>query len=197
MKLRHRRFFVRLLALLLAAVCLAGPALAAEKEKPSPAEAPVGMVFRWLNFFLVFGAAGYLIAKYAPAYFRGRASAISAAIDGAAAAKAEAERQLREAEEKVRRLDQEVAELRVAAQREGVAEAERIRGVAREETEKIARAAQREIKAAERAARIELKAMAARLAVKHADALIQKQLTGETQAALFRFFLEDLSRSVN
>ncbi|HEX2711425.1 MAG TPA: hypothetical protein VHM88_04280, partial [Candidatus Acidoferrales bacterium] len=135
--------------------------------------------------------------KKAPAFFRGRADAISASIAEAAAAQADAEKHLREAEEKLLQVDREVAELRAAARRESAAEAERIRALARSESEKIARAAQLEVEAAERAARIELKAMAARLAVERADALIRRQMTTETQAALFHSFLNDLARSAN
>lgn len=170
---------------------------AAEGGQQDPAEAPIGMVFRWLNFALVFGGLGYLIAKKAPAFFRGRADALSASIADAAAAQATAEEHRREAEEKLLQLDREVAELRVAARRESAAEAERIRALARSEAEKIARAAQLEVEAAERAARIELKAMAARSAVEHAGALIRQQITREAQAALFHSFLDDLGRSAN
>jgi F-type H+-transporting ATPase subunit b len=172
-------------------------ALAAEGGEQNPAEEPIGMVFRWLNFLLVFGAASYLIAKHAPAWGRRRADAIAASIAEAATAKAQAEQELREAEDRLNRLDQEVAELRAASQRESAAEAERIRAHTREEIKKIERAAQAEIEAAERAARMELKGMAARLAVERADALIRSQINPATQAALFRSFLADLARSVN
>ena len=175
----------------------AAPAFAAEAGEPNPAEGTLGDVFRWLNFFLVFGGLGYLIAKKGPAFFRSRVEAVAASIKEAAAARAAAEQQLRETEEKLARLNQEVAEMRAAAQRESAAEADRIRAVTRDEIEKIERAARAEIEAAERAARIELRAMAARLAVERADALIRKRLTAETQATLFRSFLDNLARSVH
>jgi F0F1-type ATP synthase membrane subunit b/b' len=196
MKSTRRRSCLAALGLLCILLSIALPTLAAE-DNENPAEAPIGMVFRWLNFALVFGGLGYLIAKKAPAFFRGRADAISASIAEAAAAQADAEKHLREAEEKLLQVDREVAELRAAARRESAAEAERIRALARSESEKIARAAQLEVEAAERAARIELKAMAARLAVERADALIRRQMTTETQAALFHSFLNDLARSAN
>ena len=184
-------------ACFLVLACLAAPALGAEGGEPNLAEAPIGTLFHWLNFLLVFGGLGYLIAKNGPAFFGGRAAAISAALAQAAAAKAEAERQLQQAEEKLQRLGQEVAELRAAAQRESAADAERIRAATREETEKIARAARAEIEAAERAARMELKAIAAREAVERAKALLRNQITAETQATLFRSFVNSLAGSAN
>jgi len=184
-------------ACFLVLACLAAPALGAEGGEPNPAEAPIGTLFRWLNFLLVFGGLGYLIAKNGPAFFGGRAAAISAALAQAAAAKAEAERQLQQAEEKLQRLGQEVAELRAAAQRESAAEAERIRTLTREETEKIARASRAEIEAAERAVLMELKVIAAREAVERAKALLRNQITAETQATLLRSFVNSLAGSAN
>ena len=197
MKPQRRWFCLALFALLLFAASIATPTFAAEGGEPTPAEAPIGTLFRWLNFVLVFGGLGYLIAKNGPAFFRSRAEAISAAIAEAASARTEAERQLREAEEKLARLDEEVAELRVAAQRESAAEAERLRASTREEAGKIARAARAEIEAAERGARMELKRIAAELAVERADALLRQRVNAATQAALFRSFLNQLSRSTN
>lgn len=190
-------FYLALFALLFVVTCVAIPTFAAEGGEPNPAEAPIGTLFRWLNFLLVFGGLGYLIAKKGPAFFRSRAEAISSAMTEAAAARAEAERQLREAEEKLARFDQEVAELRAAAQRESAAEAERLRTATREEVGKIARAARAEIEAAERGARLELKRITAQLAVESADALLRNRINADTQATLFRSFLDDLSRSTN
>ena len=175
-------------------VFLAVPVSAAEENQLN---APLGWLFRWLNFAIVFGGVGYLLIRKAPVFFRSRAEAIVASITEAAHANAQAERRLREAEEKLRQLDREVAELRAAAQRDSAAEAERIQAVARDEAGKIERAAQAEMEAAERAARMELKALAARLAVERAEAILRERITPETQAVLFRSFLNDLARSAN
>ncbi len=197
MKPQRRWVCLAFFALLLFVASFATPAIAAEGGEATPAGAPIGTLFRWLNFLLVFGGLGYLIAKNGPAFFRSRAEAISAAMTEAAAAKAEAERQLQEAEEKLARLDEEVAELRVVAHRESAGEAERLRASIREEVGKIAHAARTEIEAAERAARMELKRIAADLAVERADALLRQQVNAATQAALFRSFLNELSRSAS
>jgi len=172
-------------------------ARAAEGAESNPAEETIGTVFKWLNFAIIFGGLGYIIARKGPAFFRARAEVISSAMTHAAAAKAEADRQLREAEEKLGRLDQEIAELRAASQREAAAEAERLRAATRAEIEKIHRAAKAEIEAAERAARTELKALAARAAVERAGALLRQRITADTHAQLFRSFLDGLAGGVN
>ena len=191
---RASRYVFLAVALLLAAA----PALAAEEGGSGDLfNTTIGWVFRWLQFAILFGGLGYLIWKKAPAFFRARAETIVAAITEAAKVKEEAERRLREAEDKLARLDQELAALREAAQRDAAAEAERIREATRAEAAKIERAAQMEIEATERAARIELKAMAARLAIDRAEALIRRQMTPQTESALVRAFVEGIAGRAN
>jgi len=184
-----------LLVLLFCAVFVA-PVLASSEEggAVSPENTTLGWIFRIINFLILFGGLAYLM-RGAPAFFRGRAERIVSAITEARRVKEEADRELQTAQSKLARLDQEVVEMRAAAKQDGVAEAERIRGLAREEEGKVQRAALLEIEAAERAARMELKAAAARLAVERAEAIVKGRMTPETQAALVRAFVENLGRA--
>ncbi|MGH9703701.1 MAG: ATP synthase F0 subunit B [Candidatus Acidiferrales bacterium] len=179
-----------------AAMFLAIPLFAAESG-PSPSESTLGWVFRWLNFALVFGGGGYLIAKSAPAVFRKRAETIVAAITESARIKEEAEKRLNEAEEKLAALDKEIAAMRTQAKSDAAAEAERLRDLARNEAQKIESAAFAEIQVATRAARLELKAYGARLAIERAEAILRDQIGVESDAAVFRGFVADLGRSSN
>jgi F-type H+-transporting ATPase subunit b len=154
-------------------------------------------IFKWINFALVAVGLFWLFGKVLPSKFRANADAISSAITKATAAKAEADRHLREAEEKLARLEQEVAELRATAQREGVAEAERIRSAAQNDAQRVELAAKVEIEATERAARLELKAIAANLAVDGAESLLAKQLTPQVQEALVSAFVKGLAGRPN
>jgi F-type H+-transporting ATPase subunit b len=154
-------------------------------------------IFKWINFALVAVGLFWLFGKVLPSKFRASADAISSAITKATAAKAEADRHLREAEEKLARLEQEVAELRATAQREGVAEAERIRSAAQNDAQRVELAAKVEIEATERAARLELKAIAANLAVDGAESLLAKQLTPQVQEALVSAFVKGLAGRPN
>ncbi|HJY88572.1 MAG TPA: hypothetical protein VKE24_17195 [Candidatus Acidoferrales bacterium] len=195
--MKPRRWWLTAVFLLLLIACAPAlqPTFAVEGSEPNPAEELVGTVFRWLNFALVAGTIGYLTLKYAPGWARRRADQIRTSLSEAAAAKAAAEQELREAEEKLARLAQEIGELRTRAREESAREAGRIRAHTREEIEKIERAGQAEIEAAEHAARLELKAAAARLAVERAGTLIRSEITAHTQAVLFESFLENLARS--
>jgi F0F1-type ATP synthase membrane subunit b/b' len=69
--------------------------------------------------------------------------------------------------------------------------------LARSEAEKIEHAAQMEIEAAGRAANQELKARAARLAIERAEAMLQKEMTPQAEAGLFRTFVAEMERSIN
>jgi F0F1-type ATP synthase membrane subunit b/b' len=191
-----RRTLVLLANGLLIFLLTALPALAAEGTTEGQA-ASGEIIFRWLNFILVFGGIGYLIAKHGGAFFRANAKAIAASITEASAAKAEADRELHEVEVKIARLDQEITEMREAARRDSTAEAERLRASGRAEMEKITQAARGELHAAERAAQQELRALAASMAVERAGALVSSRMNGEIRARIFRSFLGELGRSTN
>jgi F0F1-type ATP synthase membrane subunit b/b' len=173
------------------------PVLASEATEEDPAASATGTLFRWLNFLLVFGAAAYLLKKHGGPFSRANAKAIAASITEASAAKAEADRELRDAEMRVAHFDQELADLREAARRESAAEAERLRAAGRAEIEKINQAARAELAAAERAAQQELRALAASMAVDRAGALMSSRMTPETHSRMFHAFLGVLGRNIN
>jgi F-type H+-transporting ATPase subunit b len=154
-------------------------------------------IFKWINFAIVAGLLAWVFLKLTPPVFRKNAETISSAISKATAAKAEADRRLREAEEKLARLDQEVAQLRATAQREIAAETERLRAATESDIQRIGLAARAEIEAAERAARLELKAAAANLAVDEAETLLAKELTPKVQESLVASFVKSLEGSPN
>jgi F0F1-type ATP synthase membrane subunit b/b' len=191
-----RRVLPLLASWLLIFFLAALPALAAEGAE-DPAVSTAGLIFRWLNFILVFGGIGYLIAKHGGAFFRANAKAIAATIIEASTAKAEADRELREVETKIARLDKEITQLREAAWRDSDAEAERLRASGRAEIEKISQAARGELAAAERAAQQELRAIAASMAVERAGALVSSGMNREIRARIFHSFLGELGRSAN
>jgi F-type H+-transporting ATPase subunit b len=172
-------------------------AACATDEGGAGAAAAPSELFKWINFAIVAAALIWLFGKVLPPKFRANAEKISSTITKAQAAKAEADRKLRDAEQRLVRLEEEVRGLREQAQEEAVAEAERIRAMAKSDAEKITISAKAEIEAAERAARIELKTLAAKLAVDGAESLLAKQLTPQTQDALIAGFVKSLQGSPN
>jgi F-type H+-transporting ATPase subunit b len=168
----------------------------AADEGSANSSAPTEL-FKWVNFAIVAAALIWVFGKKLPPWFRGNAEKISSAITKATAAKVEADRKLRDAEQRLARLQEEVRGLREQAQKDGVAEAERIRAQAKSDAEKIAISAKVEIEAAERTARLELKSLAAKMAVDGAESLLAKQLTAQTQDALVAGFVKSLQGSPN
>jgi F-type H+-transporting ATPase subunit b len=154
-------------------------------------------IFKWINFAIVAGLIAWVFLKLTPPFFRKNAETISSAISKATAAKAEAERQLREAEEKLAKLEREVAELRATAQREMAAETERLKAITQSDREKVKLAAKAEMEAAERAARVELKKIAANLAVDGAESLLTAELTPRVQESLVAAFVKSLEGRPN
>jgi len=182
----------------LATIFLAAlPVLAAEQAEADPADSATGLAFRWLNFLIVFGSVGYLIAKHGGGFFRANAKAIAASIHEATAAKVEAERELSEVEAKVSNLGQEIAHQRVAAQRDWAVESERLRASGLAEIEKIKQAAAGELTASERAAQQQLREIAASMAVQRAAAIVSAQMNTEVRARIFDSFLGELGRTAN
>ncbi len=192
-----RRLLAVVSGAFLVSIFLAIPSFAAEGAEPDPADSPTGLIFRWLNFIIVFGGIGYLIAKHGGAFFRGNAKEIAASIHEATAAKAEADRELHEVETKIARIEPEVAEMRAEAQRNWVAEAERLRVSGVAEIEKINLAARAELAATERAAQQQLREVAAALAVENAAAVVASRMNPEIRARMFQTFLSELGKGSN
>ena len=149
---------------------------APRKKAAEAASAGSAEIFKWINFAIVAGLIVWFFKSTAVPFFKRNAESIASGITKATAAKAEAERKLQDAEQRLANLQKEVRGFREEAEREAAAEAERI-ALAKFDAEKIGVAAKAEIEAAERAARMELKALAASLAVDGAESLLAKQLT--------------------
>jgi F0F1-type ATP synthase membrane subunit b/b' len=193
-----KRHLTILSALIAPGIVLAFASVArAAVEGGSPAEQPAGTLFKWIHFVILAIAAYWLFTKILPPHIRRNADKISAAITKATAAKAEAERQLKEAAARLASLENEVARFREQAQKDAAAELQRLRGISKVEIEKVGIAAKAEIEAAERAARVELKALAAKLAVDRAESLVAKQMTPAVQEAMIDNFVQTLQGRPN
>lgn len=189
------RFFRKVLSIGFVSIVAAAPVFAQESGEIT--DSATGLVFRWLNFAIVFGIILYIFVKIAGPHFRAGSEEISRKIAEGARAREAADQQRAAAQQKLAGLGDEVARLRADAKRSGEVEAQRLRTLARAEAEMIAKAAQEEIAAAQRAARLEIKAFAARLAIERAESLLLQQITSAEQVTLFTAFVGDLQRSAN
>jgi F-type H+-transporting ATPase subunit b len=162
------------------------------QEAGYPGEQSAETVFKWVHFVILALVLIWLVKRVMPPIIRRNADEITAAITKATAAKAAAEKELKEAAAKLTTLEQEVARFREQAQREAAAEMERLRAVTKTEMERVGVAAKAEIDAAERAAREELKVLAANLAVDRAQSLVAGEMTPAVQEAMINNFVNSL-----
>ena len=140
---------------------------------------------------MIAGTVVYFSKKNLPSVFRNRTASIQKAMQEARQASEDANRRLAEIENRLSRLDSEIAAMGAAAEKEAVAEEARIKAAAEEDARKIVESAEQEIAAAAKLARRELTAYAANLAVSLAAKQIK--VDAATDQALVREFAKELS----
>jgi len=145
-----------------------------------------------INFAILVAFFWILLKGKIPQMFRERTAAIKKGIQEAQAASADASRRLKAVEERLAKLDTEVAEIRASAEREAADEEGRIRQAAEDDKRKVVEAVETEITAIARNARRELKGYAAALAVDLASRKIR--VDEHTDQALVREFVDQLGK---
>jgi len=163
-----------------------------EKEKIEKQETK-DLIYKSINFVILFGLIIYFLAKPAKEFFESRTAAIRKGMADAAAARESAEKRLAEIEQKLAHLNEEIAGLRAEAATEDAVQAELMRKATEAEGAKILAAAEAEIDVKTRTARLELKAYAAKLAVDLAEERIKGRMTPEVQGRLLQSFVNDLA----
>jgi F-type H+-transporting ATPase subunit b len=148
-----------------------------------------------LNFVIIAAAIVWLSRMHLPGVFRSRTQSIQSAMKEAQKASEDANRRLAEIEQRLSKLDAEIASMQSTADQEAEAEEARIQAAAEEDRRKIVESAQQEIDAAAKSARRDLKGYAADLAV----ALAQRQIRvdSSTDQALVHGFAEQLGNESN
>jgi F-type H+-transporting ATPase subunit b len=144
------------------------------------------MVFWGFNFLILAGVLGYALLKGLPKAFRNRRQLIERQLVEARAATEQANVRLRSVEERLARLDTEIAGIREATERETARDEQRMKAAMEEERRKIVASAEQEIDSAGAAAERRLRQFAARLAVERAEA--RMHLTEAEDRALIRDF---------
>ena len=168
------------------------PALA--QESGGGSEKPSMLLWQVLNFLILAGVLGWLIAKQGGSALKARSKGISEGLEAGEKAKAAADARAREVQAKLANLEQEVSALRTSAREEREREAERIRRDTQKEIARIHFQAEQEIEAAGKQARLEVQRATARLAIELAESKVRARMSGDVQAALLEGFVQDLAR---
>ena len=143
--------------------------------------------FTVLNFFVLAALVGYFALKLLPKKFRERSSAIQRQLVEAKTATAEASARLNAIEDRLGRLDGEIATMREHLEAETRREEQRIQASVADEAAKIIAVAEGEIATATSAARRELQRHAADLAIQYAAQRLV--VTDETDKLLIQGFV--------
>lgn len=146
--------------------------------------------FTILNFLVLAALVGYLALKLLPKKFRERSSAIQRHLVEARTATEEASARLNAIEDRLGRLDGDIATMRQQLESETAREERRIAAAVEDEAAKIVAAAEAEIVAATASARRELQRHAAELAIDHAAQRLV--VSADTDRLLVQGFAERL-----
>jgi F-type H+-transporting ATPase subunit b len=147
--------------------------------------------FTVFNFALLAIAVGWGLAKFLPGAIRNRNTAIQKHLVDARTATEEARARLSSVEERLARLDGEIAAMRSQAEQGAAQEEQRLRAAVEEEKKKILASAEQEIAAATLHAQKQLQLHAAELAIEQAARKLV--VTAETDRLLVQGFAQRLT----
>jgi F-type H+-transporting ATPase subunit b len=148
-------------------------------------------IFEYLNFTVLAGAVLFALLKYLPKTFRAQRVEIQRRLEDARTATQDANERLSAVEQKLARLDEEIAAISKQAEKDSVEDEARIKASIESERQRIVEAVTRDVAAASSAAQRDLKRFAAGLAVDRAAQRLA--LTADDDRALVREFSEGLA----
>ena len=147
--------------------------------------------FTVANFVVLAALVGWFLLKTLPKTFRNRTTSIQKNLVDARAATEEASARLRSVEERLSKLDEQIAALRAQADKDSALDEQRIRAGIEEDKQKIIAAAEQEIVAATTLAHRQLQQYAAELAIDQAQRKLV--VTAETDRLLVQSFARRLT----
>jgi F-type H+-transporting ATPase subunit b len=149
-------------------------------------------LFEYLNFAVLAGAVLFALMKYLPKNFRAQREEIQHRLAEARTATQQANDRLAAIEQRLARLDEEIAAISKQAEKDSVEDEARIKASLETERQRIIEAVGRDIAAASSAAQRELKRFAASLAVDRAAQRLA--LSQDDDRVLVQEFSQSLSQ---
>ena len=152
-------------------------------------------VFTIFNILILIGGVGYGLFKVLPKAFRNRSTAIQKHLVDARTATEEATARLSSVEDRLAKLDDQIAAMRAQAEADSARDEERILASVEDEKNKILAAAEAEIQSATTLARRDIQKYAAELAIEQAARKLV--VTAETDRLLVESFAHKLGEGSN
>lgn len=146
--------------------------------------------FTVLNFVVLAVLLGWFLVKNLPKKFRDRSTVIQKQLVDARTATEEASARLNSVEDRLSKLDGQIAAMRAQAEKDSAHDEERIKASVEDEKQKILAAAEQEITAATALAQRQIQQYAAELAIEQAARKLV--VTAETDRLLVQNFAQRL-----
>ncbi|MGB7296877.1 MAG: ATP synthase F0 subunit B [Candidatus Aminicenantales bacterium] len=147
-----------------------------------------------INFIILFGGLGFLLAKPLRKLLEEAGLAVAQTIQKIESAKKDAKHKLAALQEKMAGLESEVRKIREDGQEAGKQDRDRLLAQARLEVDRIKSLTELEIQMHAQTAQTELREYAAELAVSLAEANIERRMTPELHARLIDNSIRQLDR---
>jgi len=147
--------------------------------------------FEVVNFAILALLVGWFLARSLPKIFRSRTSVIQKHLVEARMATEEASARMNSVEDRLSRLDEQISAMRAQAEKDSIAEEQRVKASVEEEKGKILAAAEQEIASATTQARRQIQQFAADLAIDQAAKKLV--VTAETDRLLVQSFARRLT----
>jgi F-type H+-transporting ATPase subunit b len=165
---------------------------AAEHEAATHEESPWAVVFRWANFAILLGGLGYILRKSIRDFFETRRNQIAEGLVQAQRAQQEAQDRMIEIERRLEGLSNDIKNLRNEAEKESIAEREKILAEARREVERVIEQSKEEIERVARSVERDIKETVADLVLDKATRTLRAEMTQDDHKKVVVRFVKNL-----
>jgi F-type H+-transporting ATPase subunit b len=155
-------------------------------------ESPLQGVAKWANFAILFGGLAFLLRKPMGDFFSSRRAEISGGLQRAQEAQTSAQARMDEIEQRLARLSSEIGELRAHAEKESLAEREKIMIEAKRDVDRIVEQSRQEIERIGRSVEREIKEHVADLVIDRAGNTLRTEMTQDDQKRIVVRFIQNL-----
>ena len=173
-------------------VSVAAPQERSDKVATEKEESPIQVVAKWANFVVLFGGLIYLLRKPMGEFFANRRKDIASGLERAQRAQTSAQARMDEIEQRLATLSTEITTLKTEAERDSLAEREKILAEARHEVERVIEQSRQEIERIARSVEREIKEHIADRVIDRAGTALRTEMTQDDQKRIVVRFIQKL-----
>ena len=181
--------------LLTVVLVVAAPAWAQEATDATAEEehaSPLDVVFRWVNFAILFGGMGYLLRKPAAEFFETRRDTILGGLERAREAQADADLRVADIEARLANLSSDLAEIRTEAEKSARTERDRIVADTKVEVDRALAQSREEVDRIVREFELEIRGHIADLVIGRAEQELRGRIDDRARGRLLARALQEL-----